>query len=49
MGNRWQMSTSRINKNSDGVQTFFRDFISALANKQTAYTIQEVKTKIFNS
>jgi|TARA_B100001971_G_scaffold203160_1_gene217711 hypothetical protein len=38
-----------INKNSDGVQTFFRDFISALANKQTAYTIQEVKTKIFNS
>ena len=38
-----------INKNSDGARTFFRDLVSALANKQTSYTIQEIKTKIFNS
>ena len=37
-----------INKNSDGAQTFFRDLVSALSNQET-YTIQEIKTKIFNS
>ena len=37
-----------INKNSNGAQTFFRDLVSALSNQET-YTIQEIKTKIFNS
>ena len=38
-----------INKNGNGVQTFFKDFISALADQQTSYTMQEAKAKIFNS
>ena len=27
----------------------FKNLVSALSNQQTSYTIQEVKTKIFNS
>ena len=35
-----------INKNDNGVQTFFRDLVSALSTKQS-YTIQELKKDFF--
>ena len=35
-----------INKNDNGVQTFFRDLVSSLSDKQS-YTIQELKDNFF--
>ena len=35
-----------INRNNNGVQTFFRDLVSSLSDKQS-YTIQELKDNFF--